>query len=411
MSIALTDEKEVPWYKKLWAKIGCAVILFLLSGYSFWQLTELAKVPELPPLARVATLPHKHQLDAAHKDRRLVMVGDVHGMKKELLKLLKKVHYDKDKDTLVFFGDMITKGYDSLGVVDFAIKNHAYCVRGNHEDEIFSLYAERHNLEMPKTYPPFASATTMTAFDAPEPTLEATCGPDLRAVAFSAAPTEVPDADAYIFGDRVVDDDEIDELDEKIADIHDRMAHDDDNDDDNDYYNFEDNEDEFALDSEDFRALDQERDMPLVKKLKQRHIDYLAACPAILKLGAVSRRGIEAVGVHGGLVWSEHELENQLIEDVLRIRSLLAPDYKRGSEDADAGLPWFPKWNEEQLTRPIDERFEVYYGHDASRGLELHRYSKGLDTRCQRGGKLSAYVVTVKPNGRVVEKLVQVDCS
>jgi len=389
-----------PVYKRLWVKVVAAVLLCLLAAVTLLEIAEMAKLPELPPLARVATIPHSRKLDSDHIDQRLLLIGDVHGMSKELRKLLRKVNYDSKKDTVVFLGDMITKGYDSQGVVDFAIKNNAYCVRGNHEDEILSLYAERHHLAMPMTYPPYASPTPMTAFELATPTLAATFGPDLRDKAV-VHPQATGAADTK------------DKRDES------GFAFDDDNDDD-----YDDNHDDFAFehegefddehydDSEEpaYPMGNAERDGPLVKALKPRHIAYLASCPAILQLGQVSRQGIEAVGVHGGLLWHEHDLENQKIEDVLRIRSLQPPDYKLGSEDPDDGKPWFPLWNEEQVTRPKNERFEVFYGHDASKGLQLDRYSKGLDTKCQRGGKLSAYVVRVKHNGRVKEDLVQIDC-
>lgn len=67
---------------------------------------------------------------------RLVLVGDVHGMLDELVKLLDKVNFDKKHDHLIFAGDMISKGPNSPGVVDLAMKLGATGVRGNHEDRI-----------------------------------------------------------------------------------------------------------------------------------------------------------------------------------------------------------------------------------------------------------------------------------
>jgi hypothetical protein len=52
-------------------------------------------------------------LDERHIPRgegRLVVVGDVHGCKKELEALLKKVGFHEDKDHLVLTGDIISKG-------------------------------------------------------------------------------------------------------------------------------------------------------------------------------------------------------------------------------------------------------------------------------------------------------------
>jgi hypothetical protein len=69
-------------------------------------------------------------------ERRLVFVGDVHGCKKELLKLLRKVDFNEQLDHLVLVGDTISKGPDNTGVLDELIRLNATSVRGNHEDNV-----------------------------------------------------------------------------------------------------------------------------------------------------------------------------------------------------------------------------------------------------------------------------------
>ncbi|KAI9732929.1 MAG: hypothetical protein M1818_007362 [Claussenomyces sp. TS43310] len=87
----------------------------------------------------------KHVPSAGQRaGRRLVLVGDVHGMKKELVKLLRKIDFDQDRDHLVLTGDMISKGPDSPGVVDLVMRLGASSVRGNHEDKV--LLARRNML-------------------------------------------------------------------------------------------------------------------------------------------------------------------------------------------------------------------------------------------------------------------------
>ena len=68
--------------------------------------------------------------------RRLIFVGDIHGCKDELLDLLRKVKFDKNMDHLICTGDVVSKGPDSLGVVDTLIALNASSVRGNHEDKV-----------------------------------------------------------------------------------------------------------------------------------------------------------------------------------------------------------------------------------------------------------------------------------
>jgi hypothetical protein len=96
-----------------------------------------------PDTIQVIDLPAKHiPKTGEHRGSgRLIIVGDVHGMLKELTALLDKVQFDLHSDHLVLAGDMIAKGPDSLGVVDLAMRLGATAVRGNHEDRILHAHA------------------------------------------------------------------------------------------------------------------------------------------------------------------------------------------------------------------------------------------------------------------------------
>jgi Calcineurin-like phosphoesterase len=96
------------------------------------------------------------------KDRngRLIIVGDVHGMKNELVKLLDKVHFDRDTDHLILAGDMISKGPDSAGVLDLIMDLGATAVRGNHEDRVLLAYAGLHSKEVQLDFEPITTGST-----------------------------------------------------------------------------------------------------------------------------------------------------------------------------------------------------------------------------------------------------------
>jgi hypothetical protein len=66
---------------------------------------------------------------------RTVIVGDVHGCAAELDLLLDKVAFATG-DRLVFVGDLIARGPDSLAVLDVARTTGAIVVRGNHEQKL-----------------------------------------------------------------------------------------------------------------------------------------------------------------------------------------------------------------------------------------------------------------------------------
>ena len=55
----------------------------------------------------------------------------------------------------------------------------------------------------------------------------------------------------------------------------------------------------------------------------------------------------------------------------------------------------------------VQKPVTVVYGHDSKRGLNLKRWSKGLDSGCVNGGRLSALVVDAW--GR--QDLVSVGCE
>lgn len=66
---------------------------------------------------------------------RTILVGDVHGCRQELEALLDKIHFSSG-DRLVFVGDVIARGPDSLGVLDVVRTTGAILVRGNHEQRL-----------------------------------------------------------------------------------------------------------------------------------------------------------------------------------------------------------------------------------------------------------------------------------
>lgn len=73
---------------------------------------------------------------------RTIIVGDVHGCSGELARLLDKVRFSSG-DRLVFVGDLVARGPDSLGALDIARETGAILVRGNHEHKLVAWHAAR----------------------------------------------------------------------------------------------------------------------------------------------------------------------------------------------------------------------------------------------------------------------------
>lgn len=73
---------------------------------------------------------------------RTIIVGDVHGCAGELEDLLDRVAFASG-DRLVFVGDLVARGPDSLRVLDIARTVGAIIVRGNHEQKLLEYESAR----------------------------------------------------------------------------------------------------------------------------------------------------------------------------------------------------------------------------------------------------------------------------
>ncbi|KAG8947830.1 hypothetical protein FRC03_000903 [Tulasnella sp. 419] len=69
-------------------------------------------------------------------NRRVIFVGDIHGMEHSLNDLLHKIKYSPSSDYLVHTGDFLTKGPHSLQVLNRMSSQNITGVRGNHDQKI-----------------------------------------------------------------------------------------------------------------------------------------------------------------------------------------------------------------------------------------------------------------------------------
>lgn len=71
-------------------------------------------------------------------EKRMAVIGDVHGCYEELMELIDALGFFEGKvDKLIFVGDLIDKGPDSKKVIEWAKvwKNSCHFVMGNHEEK------------------------------------------------------------------------------------------------------------------------------------------------------------------------------------------------------------------------------------------------------------------------------------
>ncbi|CAK3880706.1 Metallo-dependent phosphatase [Lecanosticta acicola] len=287
--------------------------------------------------------------------RRLVFVGDVHGCKKELIELLEEVGFREETDHLVLTGDVISKGPDNVGVLDELIRLNATSVRGNHEDRILHV----------------AENLDLTATDVP---------------------------------------------------------------------------------SEQSTSKGFSKDAAIYRQLKPHHVRYLRDMPLMLHISSLpqaltpTKKDSSPIAehmlvVHAGLVPGVR-LSKQDPYFVMNMRSINrrthVPSAQREGKNAK---PWYDLWgwyNKRIFKRlstdnfhiTLDEQSEalgasgsdywpstlwknffgsrkshlkpqvVVYGHDSKSGLQINRFSKGLDSGCVGGGKLTAMTLDAKGRTR-----------
>ncbi|KAF7586533.1 hypothetical protein BBP40_008705 [Aspergillus hancockii] len=285
--------------------------------------------------------------------RRLVIVGDVHGMKRSLEALLEKVSFDKGKgDHLILVGDLVNKGPDSPGVIDLAVELGASAVRGNHDNAVLDAAVEINAGDNPM----HAGGTTNCSAKLPE-----NSGADLPS---KTVTSEGPETSASPKA--------------SLLTRHSATTY------------------------------------STARALSTRQLDWLATLPLILRIKLphhpTSSLDDTLVVVHAGLT-PGILLEKQDPHAVMHMRSLVHTSGDEGSfipAEASGEESWVSQWDQwqDQLTT----RTTVIFGHDAKRRLQLGKHAIGLDSACLYGHHLSALVVELTDNG-FQHQVVQVECA
>ncbi|KAJ3574186.1 hypothetical protein NP233_g1946 [Leucocoprinus birnbaumii] len=126
-------------YLALPVSVAFAFVVYVTlneSGIPFRRPSE----PERPDLSRyrhIQTL-SADEFPLDDPQRRVILIGDIHGMDRWFRKLLDEVDYDSQTDVLVHTGDFIARGdYNgSMAVIDFMTTYNVAGVRGNHDQKV-----------------------------------------------------------------------------------------------------------------------------------------------------------------------------------------------------------------------------------------------------------------------------------
>lgn len=77
---------------------------------------------------------------------RILAISDIHGHRALLENVLRQASYKPGKDRLFLLGDYIDRGPDSLGTLEMVkelVEGGAVALRGNHEQMLLDVLAER----------------------------------------------------------------------------------------------------------------------------------------------------------------------------------------------------------------------------------------------------------------------------
>ncbi|KAJ1990970.1 hypothetical protein GGI25_003823 [Coemansia spiralis] len=148
----------------------------------------------------------------------------------------------------------------------------------------------------------------------------------------------------------------------------------------------------------DFRLSDPHYD--IARSMSPNDFAFIKSFPVIM---AFPPPYAEWVVVHGGLDPSKSILK-QNSHDCMNMRNIGSSG---PSSSHNEGLAWFEVYaakmkiltHSSSLSSIDSEDFsqitfnKVVYGHDAGRALQMHEYTKGLDSGCVYGGSLTAFIL------------------
>lgn len=318
-------------------------------------------------LTKLGQLPAEHR-PAPGNNKRLIFVGDVHGMIDPLQNLLSQVSYDAEsgRDHLVFLGNMVTEGPDSAAVVELARTLKASGVRGIHEDRVLIARGD-----MNATVPERDSFDTMERQHLSHGDYTDTI------VAESLTPENVE----YLRSFPVI----------------------------LELGNIPTLQNAFVAHAGLVPGLELERQDPW-PAMHMRSVLY----PRVMTRKQKAKKKIED--------WVKKQDEEKTVNVVTdkAKQAMIDEEYEKTKRAADwdvmlpvddySGEDWAKAWNEIEGARPEAERRTVFYGHDTRKGLNVAANSVGLNTKCVYGGQLSAFIVTGAAGG-VEHETVQVECE
>ncbi|KAL6857897.1 hypothetical protein ACO1O0_005343 [Amphichorda felina] len=347
--------------------------------------------PTLDGLTLVDALPSEY-IPTAENERRLIVIGDIHGMESELDTLLEEVTFNAEKDHIIAVGDMISKGPDSPGVVSRLMALNASAVRGNHEDRVLlahealksqfgvmadleTTHAEDRRGELQDLVIARELSKDHLQWLAKLPVI-LTIDPLLLYIAHAGLVpgVDIKNQDPWAVMNMRTLVYPREEL-RKKADEPPRQQR----------------RDETSSESGE-PAMD---DGPVLESFQEK---------ADSEEESADRPQEREKGSDEGET-KEKENSEMDTSPVPFDRRIVVPN------DGRKGDSWVDAWNSQQLRLPPQQRRTVIYGHDAKVGYKETKFTFGLDSACYRGEALTALVIAGTEGGGFKHMTTQVRCQ
>ncbi|KAH0495658.1 hypothetical protein TgHK011_009193 [Trichoderma gracile] len=327
--------------------------------------------PNMDGLTLMATLPDD-LVPTPDNKRRLIIVGDIHGMDAALEALLSKVDFDPSRDHLIATGDMINKGPDSPGVISRLMRLNASAVRGNHEDRILLALAEADSqtgVSKELSSPDAESHRGEAEFLATGRKLSKEQVEWLRKlpVILAVEPLRILVAHAGLVpGVRP-------ELQDPWAVMNMRTL---------------------VYPREEMRK----KEGKGKKKAKRDEAPAEASTPSSPESAPAPPSPPSDQPSSSSVPEQQEEEDGETLESIQQKDAYTDRQVAIPVESRD-GEKWTSAWNRFQKRLKKSHRYTVVYGHDSKRGLREERYTFGLDSGCVKGEALTALVVEGKQEG------------
>lgn len=343
--------------------------------------------PAFDGLTLIGALPDEYVPTVENK-RRLIVMGDIHGMDSEFDALLEKIPYDEKRDHIIAVGDMISKGPDSSRVVSRLMDLNASAVRGNHEDRVLLAHENLKSqfgvmADLETTHAEERRGELQDLVVARELTQD-----NLDWLASLPVILTIDPLLLYIVHAGLVPGVDIDQQD-PWAVMNMRTL---------------------VYPREELRKKAGEEPRRRRRDETSSEIPGMDDTPALESFQEkVENEDDDTKDTKKEEDRSEDGDKEEAIDlDTSNIafdRQIAVPN------DGRKGEKWIDAWNSHQLRLPRRQRRTVIYGHDAKEGYKESKYTLGLDSACVKGDALSALVIEATEGGGFNHTTTQVRCK